>query len=302
MKTKQRRLYNQRIQSNYPKRINKYVKENLSSANVLALYKNFKKINPQGTTDLTIEFYEAFWTLLGAQLVETLKYSFQKGELTNSQRQAIIKVIEKKDKDRRYLKNWRPISLINVDAKIGSKALALRLQKVLPDLIGMHQHAYVENRSIYDAVRSIDDILEFTKSENINGLLVAIDFQKAFDSLTRNFLFNVLEHLNFGKSFITWIKVFNTNLLSCVMNNGHCSASFNIESGVPQGDPLSPYLFIIALEILANYIRENRDIKGISIDNNQVKLSIFADDLTVFLQDKKSMVKFGKISGLVVNE
>ena len=84
------------------------------------------------------------------------------------------------------------------------------------------------------------------------------------------------------------------------MNNGHCSASFNIESGVRQGDPLSP--LIIALEILANHIRENRDIKGISINNNQVKLSIFADDLTVFLQDKKSMVKFGKISGLVVNE
>ena len=73
--------------------------------------------------------------MLGQQLTDSLNYSFDHGELSNTQKQAIIKLIDKKDRDRRYIKNWRPISLLNVDVKIASKALALRLEKVLPNII-----------------------------------------------------------------------------------------------------------------------------------------------------------------------
>jgi len=100
-------------------------------------------------------------------------------------KQAIITLIEKKGKDRRYMyiSNWRPILLINVDAKIGSKAIASRLQEVLPDIIHHNQYAYVKGKSIFDAVRTIDDILEFTEWKKIKGFMLAIDFIKAFDSL-----------------------------------------------------------------------------------------------------------------------
>ena len=80
------------------------------------------------------------------------------GELSNTQKEVVIKLIEKKGKDKRHISNWRPISLINVDTKIGSKAIATRLQKVLPKIIHFNQNAYVKGRTILDAVRTIDDI------------------------------------------------------------------------------------------------------------------------------------------------
>ena len=111
-------------------------------------------------TALTPEFFKKFWNLLGHLLTDSLSFSYLHGELSNSQKQAIIRLIEKKGKDRRYIKNWRPISLLNVDTKIASKALALRLEKVLPFVIIEDQYAYVKYRTIFDAVRSIDDIMD----------------------------------------------------------------------------------------------------------------------------------------------
>ena len=123
----------------------------------------------------------------------------------------------------------------------------------------------------------------------VPGLMVAIDFEKAFDSLSWNFLSNALRSFNFGNSFINWISVFYTNISSCVTNNGLSSPMFKVERGVRQGDPLSTYLFIIALELLLIKIRNDPCIKGIKIDNAEVKLAAFADDLTTFLQDKESL-------------
>ena len=81
-------------------------------------------------------------------MVERLNYSYDHGELSNSQKSAIITLIEKKDKDRRDIANWRPISLINVDVKIGSKAIAKRLEAVLPCVIHHNQCAYVDRKSV----------------------------------------------------------------------------------------------------------------------------------------------------------
>ena len=134
---------------------------------------------------------------------ESLNYSYDHGELSNSQKRAIITLVEKKDKDRRDISNWRPISLINVDVKIGSKAIAKRLEAVLPNIIHHNQSAYVKDRTICDAVRSIDDVLDYTKKYQIQGRLIAIDFKKSvFDSVSRDFLFRTLSAFRFGPSFI----------------------------------------------------------------------------------------------------
>ena len=150
---------------------------------------SFHKNKSPGNDGLTVEFYIAFWESLGEFLVESLNCSYYRGELSNSQKQAVITLLEKKDKDKRKISNWRPISLINVDAKIGSKAIALRLQSVLPKVIHHNQHAYVKGRTISDAIRTIDDVLEYTERYGLNGKMIAVDFQKAFDSVNRNFLY-----------------------------------------------------------------------------------------------------------------
>ena len=136
---------------------------------------------------------------------------------------------------------------------------------MLPDIIHENQCAYVKGRTIFDAIRSINDVMEYTKLYNIPGLMTTFDFKKAFDSLNWRYLVNTLEAFNFGVSFIRWFKVLYSDISSCVMNNSSASDLFEIKRGVRQGDPLSPYPFIIALEVLNIAIRESKEIVGIKI-------------------------------------
>ena len=262
-----------------------------------------------GNDGLPSEFYKRFWPLLGKQLVECLNYAFENGHLSNSQMQAVITLLQKKDRDKRFVKNWRPISLINVDAKIGAKSLARRLCKVLPNIIHSDQCAYVKDRLISDAIRTIDDIMWYTRSRGIEGMLVAIDFEKAFDSVDLKFLMRVLEVFNFGPGFIQWIKTFYNGAKSCVINNGYTSHYFDLGHGVRQGDPLSAYLFITVIEVLLINCRGNRSIRGIPINGKEIKLTSFADDVTTFLKDlvsfhnlMKMLDQFGNCAGLKLNK
>ena len=263
---------------------------------------SFQKNKSPGNDGLSVEFYTAFWDILGELLVDSLNCSYDRGELSNSQKQAIITLLEKKDKDKRKISNWRPISLINVDAKIGSKAIALRLQSVLPKVINHNQHA------ISDAIRTIDDVLEYTERYGLYGKMIAVDFLKAFDSVNRNFLYTALAAFNFGPSFIQWVHTFYQNISSCVLNNGFSTGPFEVQRGVRQGDPLSPYLFIIVLEVLAISIRKNSNIQGIIVDGTEIKVELFADDLTAFLRNDESLrvflevvTKIGSVTGLKIN-
>jgi len=221
----------------------------------------------------------------------------------------MITLLEKKDKDRRFIKNWRPISLINVDVKIASKAFARRLEPILPELIHHNQNGFIKGRSTFDAVRTIDDLLELAKLTNTTGILMAIDFEKAFDSLDHTYLFKVLEKFNFGPYFLQWVKTFYTNISSCILNNGFTTDLFCIHRGVRQGDPLSPLLFILALEVLACQIRQDKTIQGIMVKNVEIKLTLFADDMTCFLKDINAYSRlcttlkvFSLHSGLRIND
>ena len=157
---------------------------------VLSLMKNGKSAGNDG---LMKEFYVCFFEEINQFLIEALNESFNIGQLSTSQRQAVIILIEEKDKDKRMIKNWRPISLINVDAKIASKVLALRMQKVLASVINYDQTAYVQGRYIGESIRLVSDVLEFTEENSIGEILFSAE--KAFDSIEHPFLLAVLTGL-----------------------------------------------------------------------------------------------------------
>ena len=128
-------------------------------------------------------------------MVDSFNYAFENGDMSISQKRGIISLIPKKDKDKKYLKNWRPISLLNNDYKIVTKALALRLEKVLPTIISPNQTEYVKGRYIGESIRIITDMMSFTKEKNISGIAVFLDFEKAFDSINGATFKNALKFL-----------------------------------------------------------------------------------------------------------
>ena len=134
------------------------------------------------------EFYKIFWKDISTLLVSALNYAFESGCLSITQRRGVIKLIPKKDAELYYIKNWRPITLLNTDYKVAAKALANRIK--------------------------------YAAKENIPGLLLFIDFEKAFDSLEWSFIVNSLRFFGFGPSIINWVKVLYCKTESCVLNNG----------------------------------------------------------------------------------
>ena len=120
------------------------------------------------------------------------------------------------------------------------------------------QTAYLKDR--YESVRLISDILEYTADNDIEAILFSADFEKAFDSIDHRFLFSVLKSFGFDPDFIQWVRTLFKNFESCVMNNGFSTGYFALERGTRQGDPLSAYRFILALEVMFIEVRSNVNI------------------------------------------
>ena len=261
-----------------------------------------------GNDGLSIEFYKAFWDDLKPVLFDSYKYSRVVGELSSSQRQAIMKLIEKKDKDKRFIANWRPISLLNVDTKILSKCMASRLIPVLPTIISADQTAYVKGRFIGESIRLISDVLEMTQALNIPGYLLTIDLEKAFDSIDPIFLMACMEKMGFGPNFLAWVSILLKKNESCVSNGGHTTRYFHLKRGARQGDPIAAYFFIIVLEIFFIMIKSNNDIKKVKVLDFEYLYTAYADDTTFFISDLDSVQlifsifdEFSIYSGMKIN-
>ena len=195
--------------------------------------------------------------------------------------------MKKKDKDKRLIKNWRPISLLNVDdSKLISKSLANRLQDVMPNLVSENQSAYVNNRFISKSGKLISDILEITDSLQVDDLLMTIDIEKAFDSVNQFFLTSILKRYGFGDDFIKWIKTLLKNQESCLKCR-KTTFYFKLERGTQQGDPISAYLFILVLEIAFILIKTNNNIEGLNIFNHNFLYTAYTDDTTFFYKKYK---------------
>lgn len=271
---------------------------------------SMKNDKSPGSDGFSVNFYKHFWPLIGQFVVDSLNHGYRRGFLSPEQSRSIITLISKPGKDSTLLQNYRPISLLNVDYKIGAKAIANRFKRVIQSLIGPQQTGFLKGKFIGENVRFILDLIDYTSNHNVPGFLFLVDFEKAFDTLEWNYIQATLSFLNFGISIKTWISTFYKNAHACVLNNGYSTGLFPINRGVRQGCPLSPYLFILCVETLALRVNQSSIVKGIIIGGDDHRILQYADDTTFILDHNKSSLcgildildGLRKASGLKIND
>ena len=197
---------------------------------------------------ITSEFFKMFWIKLKYIITNAINFCFSKGLLSTTLRQCVITCIPKGNKDRSLIRNWRPISLLCVIYKLASGVIANRLKGTLDSVISQCKTGFIKGRLISENTRSVYDIMHYTDMEQILGLLMLIDFKKAFDSLSLTFLYRVLNSFGYSQYFIKWIKLFNADITAYVLQCGYLSHKISIQQGCRQGNPISTYLFYLVLK------------------------------------------------------
>lgn len=199
-------------------------------------------------------------------------------------------MIPKKQKDARYVENWRPITLLNTDYKILAKVTVNRMQISLESLIVKEQTGFMPNRRISQNIRRMLDIIHFTEQSKEPALLLNLDLYKCFDTMAHNSIAQVLQHYGFGTYFIETVMLLYNNLQSCVQNNGYSSTWFPICRGSPQGSPASTAIFLVCGQLMYDLIQNNDKIEGVIINGRKNLMLQFADDTNLFLAFKQATV------------
>ena len=245
-----------------------------------------------GSDGFSVEFYLFFWDILGPLLLRVANQCFRDGNLCDSMKGSVTRLIYKKRGDIKNLKNWRPISLLNVDYKIISKVLTLRLSKVLESIVNPDQTCSVPGRSILSNVTLLRDIIDFIQETDECAILVSLDQEKAFDRVDRTFLLQLLEVYGFGPDFCRWLTTLYDDAFMQIIINDRLSSKVCLQRGVRQGDPLSPLLYVICVEVLASLIRRSPEIEGFLLpgaNGLQARARLYADDVFAVLKSLKSL-------------
>ena len=240
-----------------------------------------------GSDGLPQEFLSFFWDDLKDLYQKVLDEIFTDEELTVSQQKGIIKISYKKN-GRQFLKNYRPITLLNTDLKIIAKVLAIRLSKILNNIIHETQKC-VPGRKITENIHLMQDLIDSILQDNSEAAIIFLDQEKAFDRISHKFLFKTLQKFGFGDNFIRWIKIIYKNVTSTVKVNGFLTDKINIKRGLRQGCPLSALLYVLCSEVLSINIRKNENIKGIIYESQEHKDSMYADDMSVVVTTENSI-------------
>lgn len=262
-----------------------------------------------GCDGISVEFYKCFWMKLRVPLYEAILFAIENGMLHNSARKGIITLIPKKNRDLFFIKNWRPLTMLNVDFKIFSKALASRMKIVLPDIISEDQTGFMQGRNIVTNVRRVVEYMRYTKKHSIKAVVLSIDFQSCFDLIDQEAIFQALSYFGFGEHFIHMIKLLFMNFQLMVQHNGYFSEAFAQLSGTHQGDPCASLLYLCCGEMVNRLIKSNPKITGVDIEGVRMLLSQFADDTDIFLKYdetvlNETLVALGRVEsslGLRIN-
>lgn len=262
-----------------------------------------------GSDGYTAEWYKEFRNELTPIILSTLNWALRKAHTPPSWKEAIISAIPKEGKDKLECGSFRPISVLNVDYKLFTSIMAKRCEKFLPTLIHNDQTGFIQQRQTQDNIRKTLHIMDHIQRNNIEAIVISVDAEKAFDSVRWVFLYRVLRRFGFHDTIIKTIQALYDNPTAKIKINGYLSDSFILERGTRQGCAWSPLLFALYLEPLAQYIRQKKDIKGITIKGKEHKLACYADDILIYLGQPtyslptlmESLEQYGQLAGYKLN-
>ncbi|GJR88088.1 RNA-directed DNA polymerase, eukaryota [Tanacetum coccineum] len=265
-----------------------------------------------GPDGFSFEFIRKYWNIIQHDVVNAVKEFFSSSKFPPGSNSSFITLIPK-SLDAKMVKDFRPISLIGSFYKIVAKILSNRLCIVMPDLISDVQTAFISKRQILDGPFILNELISWCKYHKIKAMIFKADFEKAFDSVRWDYLDGVLNNFGFGVKWRGWIQACLSSAMGSILVNGSPSSEFKFHKGLKQGDPLSPFLFILVMESLHisfNNILNSGLYKGIRIDESLTLSHLFYADDAVFIGkwDKANVITivnmlkcFYLASGLKIN-
>lgn len=267
-------------------------------ATALSTTANNKRPGPDG---LPYEFYKVFWDDVVAHLLAVCAEAFSQGALPESMTTGVVALLYKDKGSRADLNNYRPITLLNTDYKLIAKAFANRIADPLSTVLEPTQTAFMPGRWIGDNILNHLEEVEYLHAESAPGCVLFLDFEKAFDRVSRPWIQRCMERLGFEHTARRWASILHSNTFVHIMYNGWRTDRLPLHSGVFQGSPLSPLLFNIAVQPLASHMQRlhaSGRIHGITLPDGCIApiTHQHADDTTVHtrtLQDAKTALDEG---------
>ena len=252
---------------------------------------SMKSDKAPGLDGLTKEFFVKLFPVLKEPLYRMYMASIRNGTLNPTARKGVIQLLPKPRKSELEICNFRPLTLLNYDYKILARVLAIRMDSVMPDLIGNQQNGFMKGRNIAHNILRTKEILAYTRKNKKAGVIISIDFEKCFDRVEYTAIRGSLRYFNFGEQFIRYIFLLFKDFSFCTKNNGYFSDFQSKTRGVNQGCPASPGIYNLSGEIMAHLLQNNPNIKGISVNGVLNLLSQFADDTNIFTKFEQVSVE-----------
>ena len=284
-----------------------HLQNDLSEFEIETAISQMAKGKAPGPEWLSVEFYTQCWPIVKHDFVNLLNQMYSTQTIDNKTKSGFIILIYKKG-PKTKISNYRPISLLNYDLKIFTKCLTNRLKPFMTNL--SHENQYAKpGKQIFSIANLLRDLWWDASDSKIDAYFVSIDFKKAFDSIDQRWLSRVLQKMNFPTKFIRTINSLNKDANVRVLVNGFRTKPVPINKDVRQGDPLSLYLFLLAVEPLVATINNNTRIEGLGKGRKRnVKCPSYADDLTLTLVGSPSVClafeiiqRFSEATGLKLN-
>ena len=246
-----------------------------------------------------------------------IQFTEQVEILSENQRIGVITLLPKGQKDKKTLKNWRPITLLSTLYKIISGVIGNRFKKFLPNIVGLDQKGFVDGRYMGEVTRLLyDTIHDAYTTKGKKGVIMSIDFEKAFDSVSFSFIEKVIETAGFPNRLLKWVRILLKGFQSHINHAGNLLKLIQLGRGARQGDPIASILFVLAIEVLLIAIRSNANIEPYKYETSILgkpisqKVEAYADDVNIIMPRSEKSIKevmamldrFEKLAGLKVNK